>query len=137
MAQVLVLNTGICHYNNQTISSTLTSRQYRSIIRDCQEQLDGLAETASAAQVRHLISISHLRNQAVVYFGRSVLFSSQNLVPVMKLQSRTPIVDSYFEVLSMLFIFVPVGPRYFVFCIETNKLLVRSLLFYYSLYIMH
>lgn len=36
------------------------SRQYRSIIRDCQEQLDVLAETASAVQARHYQAQSEL-----------------------------------------------------------------------------
>jgi hypothetical protein len=37
--------------NKKKKNSSLSARQYRSIMRDCQEQLDVLAETASAAQV--------------------------------------------------------------------------------------
>ena len=46
------------------------SQQYRSVIKDCQEQLDHLAETGAAAQSTHYLAQVFRFTFIVVFFYR-------------------------------------------------------------------
>ena len=39
-----------------TLNQVRVSRQYRSVIKDCQEQLEHLAETGAASQASHYLA---------------------------------------------------------------------------------
>ena len=39
-----------------TLDQVRVSRQYRSVIKDCQEQLEHLAETGAASQASHYLA---------------------------------------------------------------------------------